>query len=143
MIKIWSVQKYLYNGEASAKDSKNEKKFEDLSAHLKQMQQQNEELKELFKNTTSQNASNPPLNPRDKIEMAELKSELRALKAVVVDLKVTSNSSMAPSWSPNTDVKPTIPSWMHAANAANAPARPNVDSFSSRTSKTTDSGKIQ
>jgi len=108
---------------------------EEVSLALKEMQVQNGELKELLKNflNQSQQAQNgttklggSPAEQGQKIEIAELKSELKKLKAMILDSKSSSSlntqvvSSTTPkSWSPSQETLNKLPPWMEQDSGKN------------------------
>jgi len=100
------------------------KLVEEVTGVLKEMQTQNGELKETLKTLLTQSHSSSPQNGMknsssteqlQKIEIAELKSELKKMKAMILDSKSSNNLSQnSPSiikgWTPSAETK--LPAWM-------------------------------
>jgi hypothetical protein len=102
-----------------------------VSSSIKEMQTQNAELKDLLKTFLTQthspqqsgSKSSSTVEQQQKIEIAELKSELKKIKAMMLDSKsmqsvLSQNTTPNSSWSPSSDSK--LPNWMQK-DAAKSP----------------------
>lgn len=119
-------QKYLSpaKGEQEEKEKEGKKveekrMLDEVTLVLKEMQAQNAELKDAVKGALGQSTSSPHIGSKaasvteqlQKIEIAELKADIKKLKAMMLDSK--SSTSYQPTntlgWSPS---EPKLPAWM-------------------------------
>lgn len=106
------AKKYLWDDKDTSTPSPQDKLAEQMNQTLSTLQSQNSELRDLLRDNLRSSSTVSPPAMREKAEMAELRAELKTMKAMVMDMKATSKSPITPPWLPSSDAKPTLPSWL-------------------------------
>ena len=111
------------------KKADEKKVMDEVTATLKEMQTQNIELKEMVKGVVGQGVPSPQSSTKNssvaeqlqKIEIAELKADIKKLKAMMLDSKSSKsygqNSATPVGWAPSSE--PKLPSWMEKDSGKN------------------------